>query len=405
MKPPLHRQIIASLHQFYDSAILRFNALTILLCVLILPLPARAQFQPPETVSTRSISGQFIVAGTGRVSPLAASPAVADNTNFVRLEPALLAVSAERIKSLLWRDLGINPAAPWRGQIFLVLHPAQSLDENVTIVSAPSIGGWNYRVELPDVLSRTRFTRALTGVVLLEFANRNSGKHPAEVPSWLADGLSQQLLATSSPEIILSSPDKIVNSMPVARFDINEHGLDPLAGTRRALLDRPALTFDRLSWPDGAQLSGADGGVYRASAQLFVSRLLDLKNGAAKLRAMLESLPQFYNWQTAFQKAFRDDFSQPLDVEKWWALQVVGFAAHNPGPQWTPAISRDRLDEILTVPVEMRTDSNSLPPRTRKFRCRPSSAISIPRGNRRFSRPGCATSVWRNCKWLRNSRF
>ena len=96
-----------------------------------------------------------------------------------------------------------------------------------------------------------------------------------------------------------------------------------------------------MSWPDEAQLSGADGGVYRASAQLFVNELLELKDGPAHLRAMLATLPEFYNWQTAFQSAFREDFPRPLDVEKWWALQVVNFVARDPGPAWTPAVSRD----------------------------------------------------------------
>ncbi len=92
-----------------------------------------------------------------------------------------------------------------------------------------------------------------------------------------------------------------------------------------------------------------------------MGELLDLKNGPAHLRAMLQKLPQFYNWQTAFQSAFRAEFPRPLDVEKWWALQVVNFAARDPGPQWTPAVSREKLDEILSVPVEVRSVSNSLP--------------------------------------------
>jgi hypothetical protein len=121
------------------------------------------------------------------------------------------------------------------------------------------------------------------------------------------------------------------------------------------------LTFEQLSWPTDAQLSGADGGVYRASAQLFVNELLALKNGPAHLRALLETLPKFFNWQVAFQTAFRENFPRPLDVEKWWAVQIVSFVARDPGPAWTPAVSRDRLDEILSVPVEMRTASNALP--------------------------------------------
>jgi len=159
----------------------------------------------------------------------------------------------------------------------------------------------------------------------------------------------------------LSSPDKIVNGVPVARMDTIERGFDSLADARRVLKNSPALTFEQLSWPTEMQLGGGDGGVYQASAQLFVSELLGLKNGAAHLRAMLETSPQFYNWQTAFESAFHENFPRPLDVEKWWVLRVVGFIAREPGPQWTPAASREKLDGILSVPVEFRASSNDLP--------------------------------------------
>ena len=152
-----------------------------------------------------------------------------------------------------------------------------------------------------------------------------------------------------------------MNGLPSTRINTTEHGLDPLAAARRVLDNSRALTFEELSWPTDAQLNGNDSGAYRASAQVFVNSLLDLKDGPADLRAMLESLPQFLNWQLAFQPAFRAEFPRPLDVEKWWALQMVNFAAHDPGPGWTPAVSREKLDEILRVPVEMRTASNSLP--------------------------------------------
>ncbi len=357
MKTPLHR--------FCDSTVQRFNGFVLpcalILCALLSPLAARAQFLPPGKNSTRSVSGQFIVNGTSQFSPLASSPRLVADTNLVRLEPALLAVSAERVKDSLWRTLEIKSDIPWRGQIFFVLHPARSTDEDITIFSRHSADGWNYQVQLPDILSRTRLAQMMTAVLLMEFANRSAPPHSAEIPAWLTDGLSQQLLAAGSPEFVLSSPDKIVNGLPVTRINTTERGLDSLAAARRVLKKYPALTFEELSWPTDAQLNGNDGGVYRASAQVFVDALLDLKNGPARLRAMLGSLPQFYNWQLAFQSAFRAEFPRPLDLEKWWALQVVNFAAHDPGPGWTPEISREKLDEILRVPVEMRTASNSLP--------------------------------------------
>jgi len=153
-------------------------------------------------------------------------------------------------------------------------------------------------------LSRTRYLRAMTGVLLLESANRDTRARSAEIPAWLTDGLSQELLATVWQEIILSSPNKVMNGPPVSRTVKTARGMDSLAGARRVLRDHAALTFEQLSWPTDAQLAGDDGGVYRASAQLFVNELLALKNGPAHLRAMLETLPKFYNWQMAFQAAF-----------------------------------------------------------------------------------------------------
>jgi len=82
------------------------------------------------------------------------------------------------------------------------------------------------------------------------------------------------------------------------------------------------------------------------------------------LRAMLQALPRYYNWQTAFLSGFHENFSSALEVEKWWALQSVIFISRSPGPQWTAASSRQKLDEILSVPVEFRTSTNSSPDNT-----------------------------------------
>jgi hypothetical protein len=360
MKLPAHRKAVESSRRFNGSVF------PILFCALIFPLAVRAQFSPPQTSLARSVSGQFVISGSMQSSPLARLPFVATNADFVRLEPALLSMSAERVKQSLRQQLGVSADAPWRSTIFLALHPAQSLDEEVVIVSQPSGKGCDYLVQLPDVLTQTRFLRALTGVVLLDVAGRaaNSTARSAEIPPWLTDGFSQQLLAENIANVILSSPRETVNGLPLTRTDLTERNPDLLAGAHRVLQNNPALTFEQLSWPDSGQLSGADGGVYRASAQLFVRSLLNLKNGATKIRTMLENLPHCQNWQTAFYAAFRENFPRPLDVEKWWSLQVVNFAARNSGALWTFAVSRDRLDVILSVPAEFRVASNSLPVHT-----------------------------------------
>jgi len=344
------------------STLARFSISALFFSALFFPVVVSAQLPLLDATSTRSsVSGQFVVIGVNPALPSARSSVAVTNAALVRLEPALLAVSAERVKKPLWRQLGVDPKTQWRGRIFLALHPAESPDENVTITSARLVGVWNYRVELPDVLSRTRLIRALAGAVLLELANRdNPGDRSAEIPAWLTEGLAQQLLA-DAPEMIVSPPDKLVNGLPGNRIIVVDRGVDALAKARPVLQDHVALTFEQLSWPDDAQLRGDDGGVYRASAQLFVGKLLELSDGAKNLRVMLRMLPRCYNWQTAFRTAFAVDFPRPVDLEKWWALQTVSFAGHGAGPTWTPAASRDKLDEILSVPVEVRSAPTNLP--------------------------------------------
>lgn len=344
------------------STIQCFNAAVLLFCALIFPSAARAQFPLLDAATTRSsVSGQFIVIGADADLAAARSPLAITNAEGVRLQPALLAVIAERVKQPLWRALGLNPLSHWRGRIYLALHPAAAPDENVNIISTRLAGVWNYRVELPDVLARAHLARALAGVVLLELANRdNATGHAAEIPAWLAEGFARQLLA-DSPGMILSLPDQLVNGVPQNQVTVVERGVDPFAEVRPILQTNSVLTFEQLSWPDAGQLNGDDGGVYRASAQLFVNNLLALKDGPENLLAMLQMLPRCYNWQTAFRAAFAPDFPRPVDVEKWWALQAVCFATRGSGAQWTPAVSGDRLDELLTVPVETRAASNSLP--------------------------------------------
>ena len=90
-----------------------------------------AQQPFPAPAAIRSVSGQFIVTGAAR-SRLADMPAVATNAELIVLEPALLVVSAERIREAFNHILNpelrdLNPVTPPRSKIYLVLHPAQAL--------------------------------------------------------------------------------------------------------------------------------------------------------------------------------------------------------------------------------------------------------------------------------------
>lgn len=345
----------------------------------LLLLPAARGDSATNSVPDKinSASGQFVVSTSSFRPWYYRPPEIGTNQDIVHLDAPLLAISAERFKASLWRQIGLSPDSPWTGKIFLNLHPARSLDEDVTIASEPFLHIWNYRVDLPDLISRNRYARALSAVLLLEIANRNTrgDEHATSVPAWLADGLARQVVEQDGDQVILSAPTTAVKGIAVTRsgpapmpdgimltrLNLNQQGIDPLKNARKVLQNSTALTFDQLSWPADAQMTGADGGVYLASAQLFVTRLLDLPDGAARLRDMLARLPGCENWQTAFYAAFKAKFNRPLDVEKWWSLQVVSFANRDPGPRWTTAVGRQKLDAILLVPVDIRYHANAWP--------------------------------------------
>jgi hypothetical protein len=108
-------------------------------------------------------------------------------------------------------------------------------------------------------------------------------------------------------------------------------------------------------------LAGATGDLYSGSARLFVGELLRLTDGRACLRTMLAQLPQYYNWQVAFLGAFQTHFSRPLDVEKWWSLSLNQAVGRGEAQAWPVEESWQKLDQVLHIPVQVRTGANELP--------------------------------------------
>ena len=78
-------------------------------CLLVFPIAAAwGQSLPPENSSVQSVSGQFTVTAAPQFSPLLQRTDLATNRELVRLQPALLAVSAERFRNALWAQLGFQ---------------------------------------------------------------------------------------------------------------------------------------------------------------------------------------------------------------------------------------------------------------------------------------------------------
>ncbi len=317
--------------------------------------------QPPgsDLVSARSHSGQFTVYAARSSPPPPPAFGRATNQDFVRLEPTLVTVSCERIKQALTRELGAT--ASWSGMVYLVLHPAQAPGDTITITSERFKDGWQYRVDFPDFVEQSRYVRVIVQVLLLEMANRTAQTRPAEIPVWLVEGLSQLLLTSSEVALTLSPPRSSANGFSYAATVVNARKESFRDQAQRQLRGRPPLTFESLSWPAEDSLSGDPGDLYRASAELFVGELLRLPDGRECLRTMLTQLPQHYNWQFAFLRAFNALFQRPLDVEKWWALSVAQATGRDIVQTWTSEESWQNLNETLRAAAQIRTGANELP--------------------------------------------
>lgn len=338
----------------------RTSAATLLLLLAWLPVDQlQAQFATPGVFISRSYSGQFIVQSAPPSFGSAMVSFLENDTNYVRLDPTLLTVSCERIKQILWRELEV--ASPWNGKIFLRLYPINSADDPILIDSEHFQDGWQYRVALPNLIQREKFLRSMVRVVLLELANRNATAHSAEIPVWLTEGLSRQLLESDQREVILPPPQMSDAGLRITTLMVNARRERPLELARKELSAATPLSFQQLSWPVPDPLTGEPTELFRSSAQLFVHQLLASPDGPACLRNLLSELPGYYNWQFAFFHAFRESFTQPLEVEKWWSLQLLHFTGRELTENWPPEESWQKLDELVRSTVQIRVGTNELP--------------------------------------------
>ncbi len=303
----------------------------------------------PEPISIRSQSGQFIVRGLPLGPPVSGYSTSA--VLYLRLDPTLTAVSLERIRQTLVEEtLGLNDK--WRGLITVATHPVQEDDPAARITTTRYADGWGYRVDLPERIDKERFINVAVRVILIEIANRAATAREAELPPWLAEGLSAELQAASLASLALE---------PAPAVNRSARSLDSMRSVREILRRRPALSFDALNMPTAEQLSGGNAEVYRACAHLFVHELLRLRGGRDALREMLLRLPENLNWQTTFLRAFASHFPRLIDADKWYALNIAHVTGRDPMSVWPLETAWKQLDEILATKVQVRLGPNELP--------------------------------------------
>ncbi len=308
-----------------------------------------------------SLTRQFVIYGATRTGWL---PGSATATNLVRLEPNLLSISCERIKRATLKEFGVSQDR-WRGDVRVQLHPARSVDEGIQIMSMEYPDSWSYRLDLPDAVDRDRLVEAVVDVLLLEMANRGSEGRCAEIPAWLAKGVTQQLLSDRETDLVLREPDKMEAGVNVARLVRSEARTNSLAKAHDWMSRRPPLTLDELSWPTDEQLKAGEEGLdFRCSAQLLFCELARLPDGKACLRDFLAALPRRLNWQLALLDGFHGHFGTQREFEKWWALTVESFMGRDLSQTWSVAESWQKVDEIIRPAVQVRTSASELPLRT-----------------------------------------
>ena len=336
-------------------------------CALLLAHVASAA-NTNAVITVLSTSSQFVVEGVSAETLYANSPAGRRNSSarfrlipasaavenmVLRLDPASMAVSCERTKQALLRELSLPDR--WRGQIQISIEFTARTNQPVNIQPVFLGGGWRYRMVLPDEISARKLLRSLVQVLLLEIVNRRNGPILTEIPLWIPEGLTAHLMVIGGAELVVQ---------PYSRVLREELQPDTLAGVRQYLQTHSSLTFNQLSLPTPDLMAGDSWASFQACSQLLLTELLRLPNGATSLQAMFEQLPNHLNWQMALLRAFQPRFRNFLEVEKWWALVVANAQGIDQRQIWLGQASWQTLDQILRLPAQVRQTPNTLPANT-----------------------------------------
>ncbi|HNQ88490.1 MAG TPA: hypothetical protein PKM73_07750 [Verrucomicrobiota bacterium] len=325
--------------------------------------PVEPAFAPSFAVHSRS--GQFLVRASRGSTPTLAQPLQSTNSSFIALAPESLAVSAERVKAALLRELDLPDR--WQGRIQLTILPRYSQITIPRVVSGRFADGWLHACDLPPEMDRLDLARTLVQTLLTEIANRQAGPYPPEIPLWLAEALASRILATAGPDpIVQDNPllGKFGNAIGQVANQTRYHvGVEDWSTARAWLISHPPLNFTQLSLPPPEALVGDALRTYRLSARLLLTELQHLPRGKQCLSATVLNLTRSLNWQTAMLIAFRPHFERLLDLEKWWGLACADFLLGSQPLAWSRAVVLDKLTDILDVHVEAR-DSPPGPGRT-----------------------------------------
>jgi len=315
-----------------------------------------------EAVTVYSRSGQFVIHSAYATTPTLSQVGAPTNSARVTLAPDPLAVSCERIKAGVLRELDL--ADRWRSKVQVWIRSRLRSGTPPGFVATRYADGWQYTLDLPEQIEPPALVRAVVLALLTELANRQAGPRAAEVPLWLVEGLSARLGGMVGPDlVVVPTPLQSRVGESVGQLDLAPRtrvGAENLAEIRAWFLGRQPLSFAEISQPSPAQLVGEAYTTYRHSAQLLLDELQRLRQGRRCLQLLVFGLPRALNWQTAFLRAFSSHFDRLLDVEKWWTVATQSFLQGDQPNSWPRSVTLDKLVDLLRVRVEVQDRPGAL---------------------------------------------
>lgn len=329
------------------------------LCAVLtvgLAMSARAQFLVPaqgiQRLESRTL--QFLVYGAPPGSAQGPPSLSLIETNHLQMEPTILVLTCERVKTELLQELGLTDQ--WKGRVQINVRGELRPTEPVVVESQWYPGGWSFQIAVPGQLERTRLMRTLTRALLLEIANRNNpSQRLAEIPLWLEEGLATHLLGLHG--------DSLVPAIRTLSSTVQNAQADAFLEARRRLRGRELVPFAELCSAQPDQFNDEQWEVFRRTAQLLVAELMNLPDGRACLQEFIRQLPAYRNSQLAFLHGFAPRLPTMLAAEKWWSVAWMNFTGRDRHMRFTVVSSLRQLEDILSASISVRLGTNSVPGR------------------------------------------
>ena len=257
------------------------------------------------------------------------------------LLPSVLCVFAERVKQG-WLDR-LNLRNNWRDPIVIVVCERGRTELNAPAIETETVQfdfGLSYRIRCltPPPIDEAQLRLVLVQALCAEWANRTQpiSHHQrfvtAPLPLWLVEGLAQSV-GEQTDWLATVARRSVDAGHPVRARDV---------------LETTALPAN-----------AAECELYQANALLFTEGLLTLQDGAHTLQRFLTELAAQKSETGAFWTVYRNDFPQPVALEKWWAVQLAYNMGTQPAQNLTAAETTRQLDELLRVVVRQADGSTN----------------------------------------------